>query len=106
MEGAPRTQAWIVGIAAILLALLALIGIWTTAPGIERDLETRAAASLAAAGISNAHPAAHGRTLTLTGPARDAAAADAALAAAAVFGVRRVEAAFGAPPSAPGAPPT
>lgn len=99
MESAPRRALWIAGIPAILFALLALIGIWTTAPGIERDLETRAAAALAAAGISNAAVAADGRDLTLTGPARADAARDAALAAAAVPGARSVTAAFGASPA-------
>lgn len=98
MEGASRRGLWTGGIAAFLFALLALIGIWTTAPGIERDLETRAAAALAAAGVSNVTASADGRTITLTGPARDPAARDAALAAAAVFGVSRVVDAFGAAP--------
>lgn len=97
MEGGRDRSRLIVGVAAAALALLALIGIWIAAPAIERDLETRAAAALAAAGISDAAVTADGRALTLTGPARDDAATGAALAAAAVFGVRRVEAAFGAP---------
>lgn len=101
MEGGSRRSLIVAGIAAAAFALLALIGIWTTAPGIERDLETRAAAALAAAGISDAAATADGRTLILTGPARDPGASAAALAAAAVFGVRSVVDNFGA--AAPGA---
>lgn len=103
MEDRPDRTWLIAGFAAAALALLALVGIWTHAPAIERDLETRAAAALAAAGISSAAVAADGRTVTLTGPARDDAARDAAIAAAAVFGVRNVVAAFGAPAGRDGA---
>lgn len=100
MEGAARRDIWIAGIAAIALALLALIGIWTTAPGIERDLQGRAASALEAAGVRDVTVTPDGRTLTLYGPAREAGTRTAAVAAAEVFGVRAVIDAFGAP--APG----
>lgn len=89
-----RTRLTVI-VAAAALALLALIGIWTVAPGIERDLETRADAALQAAGIQDAAVEASGRSLTLSGPARADAARDAALAAASIFGARSVTAAFG-----------
>ncbi|MFT3810561.1 MAG: OmpA family protein [Micropepsaceae bacterium] len=101
MEDVRDRRSLIAYIAAAALVLLAIIGIWTTAPAIETDLETRAAAALAAAGISGVTPEADGRTITLYGPARPAAERDAALAAAAVFGVRHVTDAFGA--AVPGA---
>lgn len=100
MEGARDRTRLIVAVAAAALVLLALLGIWLTAPGIERDLQSRAAAALAAAGISDVTATADGRAITLSGPAREPAARDAARAAAAVFGVRRVIDAFGTP--APG----
>lgn len=87
-------------IAAAVLALLAITGISLYAPAIETDLETRAAAALAAAGIANAAVSVDGRTVTLHGPARDEAARAAAVDAVEVFGVRNVIDAFGAP--APG----
>ncbi len=100
MEDVRDRRSLIAYIAAGALVLLALIGIWATAPAIETDLETRAAAALAAAGISAVTPDADGRTLHLYGPARDSAARGAAMAAANVFGVRRVVDDFGA--AAPG----
>jgi len=93
-----QRRFWLVAAcAAAALALLALIGIWTTAPGIERDLTGRATAALAAAGITDATANIHGRTVTLNGPARDEIARAAAVDAAEVFGVRNVVDAFGAP---------
>jgi OOP family OmpA-OmpF porin len=100
VEGGRRTSLIVAAVAATALALLALIGIWTTAPGIERDLQARAAAALAAAGVSDVTASVEGRTVVLTGPARDQAARAAAIMAAAVFGVRNVVDAFGEP--APG----
>ena len=101
MEDVRDRRRLIAYIVAGALALLAIVGIWTTAPAIETDLETRAAAAVAAAGISGVTPEADGRDLTLYGPARDETARAAARTAAAVWGVRNVVDAFGAP--APGA---
>ena len=102
MAGGRDSRVLIASLVAAALALLAVIGIWTTAPAIETDLETSAGAALAAAGISGVTPEADGRIITLYGPAREPAARDVAInTVAEVFGVRSVLDAFGA--AAPGA---
>jgi OOP family OmpA-OmpF porin len=97
LEGGQRSPWLVAAFAAAALALLALIGIWATAPGVERDLADRAAAALAQAGINDATASVDGRTVTLNGPARDENARAAAVDAVEVFGVRNVIDAFGAP---------